>query len=107
MHMKKTIVFLLLLVVLDANAQYDMYSAYLPNIDKKELIKGSEVRSKYDWSGITKGIVKGCTTEKQKARAIYNYICENISYDTNYQIYHVDQCWEQKKGVCQAYSELF
>lgn len=105
--MKRLLTCLFLIVALHANAQYDMYRAYQPNIDKKELIKGSEVRSKYDWTGITKGIIKGCSTEKQKARAIYNYICENISYDTNYQIYHVDQCWEQKKGVCQAYSELF
>lgn len=105
--MRLWLTFLFFILTFSANAQYDMYRAYQPNINKKELIKGSEVHSRYDWASITKSIIKGCTTEKQKARAIYNYICENISYDTNYQIYHVDQCWEEKRGVCQAYSELF
>ena len=46
-------------------------------------------------------------TIKEKARAIYNWICENIAYDTTKQIYDAETCYKNRRGVCQAYCELF
>ena len=46
-------------------------------------------------------------TVEEKARAIYNWICENISYDTTKQIHDAETCYKNRRGVCQAYCELF
>ena len=46
-------------------------------------------------------------TLEEKARAIYNWICENIAYDTTKQIHDAETCYKTKRGVCQAYCELF
>ena len=46
-------------------------------------------------------------TVEEKARAIYNWICENIAYDTTKQIHDAETCYNSKRGVCQAYCELF
>lgn len=46
-------------------------------------------------------------TFEEKARAIYNWICENIAYDTTKQIHDAETCYKTKRGVCQAYCELF
>lgn len=63
--------------------------------------------TKYDWSQLAAGIVEGKTTKYDQAYAIYRWLCDNIAYDTAYSIYTADEAYEQKKGVCQAYSELF
>lgn len=63
--------------------------------------------TKYDWSLVAGEITKGCSNDYDRAKAIYRWITANISYDTSYSIYHADDCWEQKRGVCQAYCELF
>ena len=63
--------------------------------------------TKYDWQPIAQQITNGCRTQHEQAKAIYDWLSQNISYDITYTIYSADQCWEQRKGVCQAYSELF
>lgn len=63
--------------------------------------------TKYDWSGLSDGICAGKSTPYDKFYAIYRWLCDNIAYDTSYTIYDADQCYETKRGVCQAYSELF
>lgn len=63
--------------------------------------------TKYDYSGAAKQITAHCSTDYERVRAIYDWLCRNISYDTTYSIYTADGCWEQRRGVCQAYSELF
>lgn len=89
--MKKTITaFLAAAVCLGASAQGDPVSA-----------------TNYDWSGLSSGICQGKTTAYDKFYAIYRWLCDNIAYDTSYSIYTADQCYENKRGVCQAYSELF
>lgn len=52
-------------------------------------------------------IIEGRSTDYDKVRAIYAWVCKNIAYDTTYSIYHADECYEKRKGVCQAYCELF
>ena len=59
------------------------------------------------WKERVAPMVEGCTTNYEKALAIYEWECANIAYDLSYSIYHAAECWEQKKGVCQAYSEMF
>lgn len=73
------------------------------NVIKEDPNSESSVK----WDEVTAGIIRGAHTDAEKARAIYDYICENIAYDTSYSIYHIDDCWEQKRGVCQAYCELY
>ena len=46
-------------------------------------------------------------TIEEKVRALYNWICENIAYDTTKQIHDAETCYNTKRGVCQAYCELF
>ena len=42
-----------------------------------------------------------------KVKAIYDWMCDNIAYDTTKQIHDAETCYKTRKGVCQAYSELF
>lgn len=44
---------------------------------------------------------------EDKARAIYDWLIHNIAYDTTYLTHDADTCWRTKRGVCQAYCELF
>ena len=60
----------------------------------------------YDYKPVATKITANASTKMQKVKAIYDWICNNIQYDTSYKIYHADECYKQRKGVCQAYSEL-
>lgn len=63
--------------------------------------------TRYDYSAAAALITEGCSSKYEQAKAIYRWLCENISYDTSYSIYHADDCWDSRKGVCNAYCELF
>ncbi len=63
--------------------------------------------TKYDWSELAGSIVGASSDKHEQSYKIYRWICDNIEYDVNHRIYTADECIEQKKGVCQAYSELF
>ncbi|MDO4956871.1 MAG: transglutaminase domain-containing protein [Bacteroidales bacterium] len=103
--MKKLIsIFTVLMLVVVATAQAQIS---LSGIKKKNLKSEQYVRTNRNWSGVAADITKGCRTDREKTLAIYNWICDNIAYDTDYKIYHVDECWDARKGVCQAYSELY
>ena len=52
-------------------------------------------------------IVTGLNSVEEKAKAIYDWLCTNIAYDTTKQIHDAETCYKSKRGVCQAYSELF
>ena len=60
-----------------------------------------------DVMGCVHEIVGTANTNENRARKIYDWICDNIQYDTSKQIYNADGCWEIRRGVCQAYCELF
>lgn len=66
-----------------------------------------EPQTKYDYTPLAESIVAGCCSKYDKAKAIYRWLCENIAYDTTYTIYHADECYEQRRGVCNAYCELY
>ena len=64
-------------------------------------------KTKYDFTNFAKKITEGTNGNYEKIKAIYQWICENIDYDTSYNIYDADQCIEKRRGVCNAYCELF
>jgi len=70
-------------------------------------IRAQISETKYDYTELATYITEGCNTQTEQARNIYQWICRNIAYDTNYQVYTADECYDKKKGVCQAYCELF
>ena len=63
--------------------------------------------TRYDWSALAHQIAGDADGKYQQAYRIYRGLCENIAYDTTYTIYHSDDCFDRKRGVCQAYCELF
>lgn len=63
--------------------------------------------SRIDYSKYVHEIVGLAIGIEDKAKAIYQWLCNNIAYDTTYQIHDADRCWKTKRGVCQAYCELF
>lgn len=70
--------------------------------------QGAQVSpTKYNYAPAANAIVKGASTKLEKAYKIYLWICDNIQYDTNYRIHTADECFDKRKGVCQAYSELY
>lgn len=52
-------------------------------------------------------IVADAQSPMDKIRKIYDWLCENIKYDTSKTIHDADTAWTRKRGVCQAYCELF
>lgn len=63
--------------------------------------------TRYDWSNLSNSIVRGASGRYEQARAIFRWLCANIAYDTTYSIHDADTALEQRRGVCQAYCELF
>lgn len=63
--------------------------------------------TKYGWATMAQAICQGKASAIDRLRTIYLWICRNIEYDTDYKIYTADECVVQRKGVCQAYCEVF
>lgn len=63
--------------------------------------------SHYDYTEVAAKIVAGCETDYQRIKAIYSWMCKHIDYDTSFKIITADECFDKRKGVCQAYCELF
>lgn len=84
-----------------------LYFKLRPSL-KVDMEKGTvDLKKSRNYRELSLKLTKNCKTAEQKAKAIYTYIIKNIEYDTSYTIYEVDECFEKKRGVCQAYSELF
>lgn len=60
-----------------------------------------------DYTSLAYSITKNCKNDYEKVSAIYEWICDNISYDASCEIYDADLCYKYKKGVCLAYCNLF
>lgn len=67
----------------------------------------AEPYTRYDWSNLALSVTRGKTTPREKAHAIYSWLAANIAYDTTYSIYHADEAYDARRGVCQAYCEMF
>ena len=63
--------------------------------------------SKLSYSEIANQITSASTSNYESIKAIYEWICNNISYDTSFRVKTADECFKVKRGVCQAYCELF
>ena len=63
--------------------------------------------SRYDYSEVAKEVTKDTSSAYEQAKALYLWICENISYDTQTDIRTADLCWDKRRAVCQGYCELF
>ncbi len=59
------------------------------------------------WKVRVAPIVEGCNTDYQKARAIYDWVCQNIAYDMGKDIGDANTCWSQRRGICSGYSQLY
>lgn len=64
-------------------------------------------RLRTDFRNEVATIIGDANTVVDKARSIYNWICDNIAYDTTKQIHDAETCYKIRRGVCQAYCELF
>lgn len=85
-----------------------IYAGDYKDYYKKPVKKGVQInQSNYNYVPLAKGITAGCKSRYDKIKAIYQWICKNISFDTDYRIHTADECIDKKKGVCQAYCELF
>lgn len=63
--------------------------------------------TRYDWSQVAGQIAGNAADKRDQAYRIYRWLCENIAYDTTYTIHTADEAFDNRRGVCQAYSELF
>ncbi len=63
--------------------------------------------SSLDYTEVAEHMTEGAETAYEKAQAIYLWMCQNIRYDEETGIRKADQCWKERKGVCQGYCELF
>ena len=63
--------------------------------------------TKYDYTKLSQSIVGGANSKYDQAKAIFLWLCDNILYDVTYQIHSADECFDNKRGVCQGYCELF
>lgn len=86
----------------DGDGEYKSYYKEPTDSDKQHVTPSSK-----DYGDLARQLTKDCTSDYQRIRAIYQWVCSNIAYDTTYKIYTADECFEQCRGVCQAYCELF
>lgn len=59
------------------------------------------------WAARAAAITAGCKTPYEKAKAIYRWECANLDYDFGMTIRSAGECWDQRKGVCEAISGLY
>ena len=52
-------------------------------------------------------VTKNCTSDIEKARAIFDWIAYNIAYDTSYSISTAKGAFQRRKSVCAGYSDLY
>lgn len=75
--------------------------------DFKPRTEAQLFESQINYAEHVNTIVGTAVTKKEKAKAIFDWLCNNIAYDTTLQIHDADRCWKTRRGVCQAYCELF
>lgn len=63
--------------------------------------------TQYDWKPLADEITQGAGDQREQLEKIYKWICGNIAYDTSGTVYKADDCLDTRKGVCQAYCEIF
>lgn len=100
-YLKDFVNSLCVIQVMDIPGHIDALKDYKPQRDAELNRLRSDIKSE------VANIVVDSNTIDEKARAIYDWICDNIAYDTTKQIHDAETCWNTRRGVCQAYCELF
>lgn len=57
--------------------------------------------------GIVDSITNATMTQREKATAIHNWMCQNIQYDYSFSHYTVKGAIDEGLAVCQGYAETF
>ena len=101
--MRKLTLFILLICTCSVVGQV------LPRTQKKRVSTTSYMvsASQYDYTSAARDITQGCRSDYDRAKAIYLWLCNNISFDPTLKIRTADECWQRRKAVCQGYCELF
>lgn len=63
--------------------------------------------SNLNYATVAKDAVREPQSKYEKARDLYLWVCRNISYDTHTNIRTADECWTNRRAVCQGYCELY
>ena len=63
--------------------------------------------TQYDWKEVAERITDDCATDYERLKVIYEWECKYIDFDTSYTIHTADSCYNNMRGVCQGYCELF
>lgn len=81
---------------------------YVDNLaDFKPKTESTLHESRINYAEHIHNIIGGGASIESKAKSIYTWLCHNVAYDTTRQIHDADSCWRTRRGVCQAYCELF
>lgn len=84
---------------------------YITKVYPEYLMEGDELAQAkeefYTMSGEILAQVQDNWSDLEKAMFLHDYICNAYEYDTSYKIYDAYQFMKEKKGVCQAYTELY
>lgn len=59
------------------------------------------------WQERVAPLVQGCSTSYDKAKAIFDWVAHHIAYDVTMKINTAEEGWTKKKGICQAYTEIY
>ncbi len=88
----------------------------LDDVNKVYLASVQNINWNEEMNAIKKAkeLTKGMKTDKEKVKAVYQYIVSNISYDydklktlDNAYLPNIDETLEKRKGICYDYSSTF
>ncbi|MCL2074332.1 MAG: hypothetical protein FWH18_10445 [Marinilabiliaceae bacterium] len=92
----------------DASKLFRTSSVQKPDFSKIDnYVLGLKIGKNVSEKEMVELIIKKSTTNLEKARAIFVWIADNIAYDTSFKVTTFEEGLAKRKGVCQAYSELF
>ena len=83
------------------------YSANRPDYTALDERIKNLAKNEESPQAVARIICEGLETDIEKARAIFDWLAYNISYDTTYSVYSAKEAFKKRKGVCQGYSDLF
>lgn len=75
-----------------------------------EYVKSLKIPSSMTYSEAAKKICAKSTNDYQKARAIFAWVAQNVSYDLNvkgYESYTADQVWKSRSAIAVGYCNLY
>lgn len=63
--------------------------------------------SAYDYAPAAQRIVGDATTQYERARRIYEWVCAHVEFDATTDVRTADEAWRTRRAVCQGYCELY